>query len=99
MANISNSEIQDGRSLRISDTNMSDSDDSDDEFFEAQEELSQKLSADKLTVDSNSVDIEISTAEGVLEETDMKLLRTGQTLCIPMTQVKKMPRHPENEAD
>ena len=30
---------------------------------------------------------EENTAEGVLKETDMKLLCNGKTLCIPVTQV------------
>ena len=73
---------------------MSDSDDSDDEFFEAQEDFSN--SPEKLVID-NQMNIEHAdenqsadenyTADGVLQETEMNLLQTGEKLCIPVTQV------------
>ena len=57
----------------------SSSEDSDDEFFEAQEELTFNLS-------STPPPTVPEDPEGVLEETDMKLLKVDKPLNIPITQ-------------
>lgn len=72
------------------------SDNSDDEFFEAQEEISEKQSYKNLEImsDNEGEDlihgVETSSdqrPEGVQKHTDMKLLRNGEPLSIPITQV------------
>jgi len=64
-------------------------DDSDDEFFEAQEEMA--LSSETMDVNMHSpmiaMDQSDREAEGVLRETEMKLLCSGKPLCVPVTQV------------
>jgi len=79
-------------------TVSSTSDNSDDEFFEAQEEISEKQSYKNLDIMSDNADDEgedlthgIETSsdqrpEGVQKATDMKLLRNGEPLSIPITQ-------------
>lgn len=74
---------------------MSDSDDSDDEFFEAREEIGtslETLTATKSVDDNVSFKSDVSGTcdekpDGVLEETKMKLLLNDEPLRIPITQV------------
>ena len=83
-----NNELKsDSRSMSYSDSiKMSDSDNSDDEFFEAREEIS----VEQLTVtvpEEPIEEIDNLVADGVFKETDMKLLINGKPLNIPITQV------------
>lgn len=69
-----------------------DEDSDDDEFFEAQEEITPRSATDThedegVKVGACSDDGALKEAEGVLKETEMKLLCTGKPLCIPITQV------------
>ncbi|XP_057303709.1 rab3 GTPase-activating protein catalytic subunit-like isoform X2 [Hydractinia symbiolongicarpus] len=79
---------------------MSDSDDSDDEFFEAREEIGTSLetlnvnrSVDDNVLEENHVPFKSDVSgtcdekpDGVLEETKMKLLLNDEPLRIPITQ-------------
>ena len=75
---------------------MTDDEDSDDdEFFEAQEEITPHSAS--VTLEGEGVKmgdltsdegvLKEALAEGVLKETEMKLLCTGKPLFIPITQV------------
>ena len=76
---------------------MTDDEDSDDdEFFEAQEEITPRPASVTLKGEGVKMGAPASDdgvlkvaleAEGVLKETEMKLLCTGKPLCIPITQV------------
>ena len=61
--------------------------DSDDEFFEARESVSEETTKESLEEVEEAATSSMKLPEGILKETSMKLLKTGVPLNIPITQV------------